>query len=142
MRLSRFHDVLATYGARPERWPDAAAAQRLLAGSPEARAALKAADRVDRALGGYAPRVDPAVTARLRSTVQRRVARLPAPEASRPWSARHMVLNLSLRFGALAAMAAVGVWIGWSQPMSASVDQASVDPLSPIQVYPVSDDSP
>ena len=40
-----------------------------------------------------------------------------------------------------AAMAAVGVWIGWSQPM-AQVEQASIDPLAPIQVYPVSDDSP
>lgn len=149
MKLSQFHEMLATYGARIERWPDAAAARRLLAESAEARAALEAAlaeaRRIDRALDGYAPRVDPAVMARLRDTVQRRVARLPTPEASQgrvgAWFARHMLLDLSLRFGALAAMAAVGVWIGWSQPM-AQVEQASIDPLAPIQVYPVSDDSP
>jgi hypothetical protein len=142
MKLSRFQDMLAAYGARIERWPEAAGAQRLLAESTEARAALAEAVRVDRALNGFAPRVDPAVAARLRGTVQRRVARMPAPEASRPWSARHMLLNFSLRFGALAAMAAVGVWIGWSQPIASRVDQPTVDPLAPIQVYPVSDDSP
>jgi hypothetical protein len=140
MRLSRFVDMLAIYGARAERWPEAAAAQHLLAESREARAALAEAARVDRALDGFAPPVDPAVTARLRNTVRARVARIPAPEAARPWSARHMVLNLSLRFGALVAMAAVGVWIGWSHP--AHRDQASVDPLAPLQVYLVSDDLP
>jgi len=145
MTLSRFLDMLAIYGARTERWPDAAAAQRLLAESPEARAALSEAGRVDRALDGFAPRIDADAMARLRNTVQRRVARLPAPEASQSWfgmgSARHMLLNFSLRFGALVAMAAVGVWIGWAQPMS-RLDQASTDPLAPIQLYAVPDDLP
>ena len=142
MKLSRFLDMLAIYGARTERWPDAAAAQRLLAESPEARAALANAGRVDRALDGFAPAVDADAMARLRSTVQRRVARSPAPEVSRGWSARHMLLTFSLRFGALAAMAAVGVWIGWAQPMSHRLDQASADPLAPIQLYAVPDDLP
>lgn len=144
MRLSRFEALLAAYGARLERWPDPAAARRLLAESPAARAALAQAERVDRALDGYAPRIDPARAARLRDGVQRRIARLPAPEPPRglgAWLARHVVLNLSLRFGALAAMAAVGVWIGWSQPLP-PVEQAGLDPLAPIQVYPVSDESP
>jgi hypothetical protein len=144
MKLSRFLDMLAIYGARIDRWPDGAAARGLLEQSPEARAALAEAARVDGALDGFAPRVDDAAVARLRGTLQRRVARLPSAEAagSRPWSARHMLLNLSLRFGALAAMAAVGVWIGFAQPMPSRFDQASVDPLAPIQVYAVPDDSP
>ena len=146
MKLSRFLDMLAIYGARTERWPDAAAAQRLLAESPEARAALAEAlsdaGRIDRALDGFAPRVEADAMARLRNAVQRRVARLPAPEASKSWSARHMLLNFSLRFGALAAMAAVGVWIGWAQPMSQRPDPASADPLAPIQLYAVPDDLP
>jgi hypothetical protein len=144
MKLPRFLDMLATYGARTERWPDPEAARRLLAESPEARAALETAGRVDRALDGFAPRVDGASLERLRGTLKGRIARLPSAEAagSRPWSARHMLLNLSLRFGALAAMAAVGIWIGSAQPSWSRADQASVDPLAPIQIYVVPDDSP
>src|SRR5262249_21402930 len=70
MKLSRFLDMLATYGARTDRWPDPAAAQRLLVESPEARAALAQAARVDQALDRFAPRVDDAALARLRGTLQ------------------------------------------------------------------------
>jgi hypothetical protein len=144
MKLSRFLDMLAVYGARIDRWPEPLAAQRLLAESPEARTALEQVGRVDRALDGFAPRVDDAALARLRGTLQRRVARLPSAEAagSRPWSARHMLLNLSLRFGALAAVAALGIWIGSAQRMSLRFEQASVDPLAPIQLYAVPDEAP
>lgn len=137
MRLSRFRDMVATYGAAPERWPEREAALRLLEESAEARAALHEAQRVDGALDGFAAAVDPDAMARLSATVQRRVARMPAAEAGRPWRFPPLVA-LSLRFGAFVAMAAVGVWIGWSQPMAA----ANPDPLAPLLVYPVPDDLP
>jgi hypothetical protein len=103
MSLARFASILDAYGAAPRRWPAAerAAAEALLAESPEARAMLEKAAELDRLLDAAEP---PAPSATLRAKIleaapgrvvrsRARWRRVPASPAAR-------------RFAAAAALAA------------------------------------
>jgi hypothetical protein len=91
MTLGRFRVLLGSYGADPQRWPQAsrADAQKLLSGSAAARAMREEAERLDTAIAAATAREDAAL-ARLSppdEAVQRlrsRVAARIATEAERP----------------------------------------------------------
>lgn len=68
MPLARLAAILEAYGAEPRRWPpsERAAAEALIAGSPEARALRDDAARLDALLAGA---VAPAPSAALRAAI-------------------------------------------------------------------------
>lgn len=101
MTPERFETLLAAYGAEPRRWPEAerAAALALLAGDARMREALERERRLDRLLDGAAtPRATPALVARLSSTPRR------------------LRIGFATQLAAMAAAAALGLFVGWSSP--------------------------
>ncbi len=83
MDLDRFTDLIDAFGTDIEHWParERAAADRLLAASPEARALQRSALRFDNQLLGAAlPEIEPSDALRARIFAQ--VAGLPAASAS------------------------------------------------------------
>lgn len=124
MSLQRVIELLAAYGASPQRWPAAerGEAQALIAriealGAPGERAALRAAideaDALDGALAGVAAPVPDAALARLTAAVA-----FPPPRSP----ARVRGFSLFGMFGAVfkpaaavgAAMAALGLFVGFA----------------------------
>ncbi len=95
MTLGRFRALLDSYGADPQRWPQAsrADAEKLLSGSAAARAMREEAERLDAAIAAATAREDAALARlsppdealrRLRSGVAARIA----TEAERPTERR------------------------------------------------------
>ncbi|MFT8243063.1 hypothetical protein [Roseomonas sp. BN140053] len=132
MSLRRFAQLLDTFGAEAAHWPvgERAAAASLLDSSPEARALRDRAARVDAALGASLPALDPAVLGRMRANLAAQVARRPLPVAA----AGRLILERWLRpvlpagCGALAVLAASGVWLVLATPQG-SVDLAVAPPV-------------
>lgn len=126
MRLKAFEAMLETHGAAMRRWPAPmrAPAQALLANSPEARAALRAAADLDEALDqAPVPVID---EARVAGIVAASLGALPARRpvaASRgrhPFGALLSFLspaNAWPRAAGLAACMAAGILVGLVQPL-------------------------
>jgi hypothetical protein len=114
MKRQRFSEILAAYGADPERWPapERSAAEALLAANAEARAALADAGGLDRLLDAL-PRPQTELAA---AVVAARAIAL-GQEAGRGRSAapRRSWFWLAPGLGGLAAAAVVGFFIGWSE---------------------------
>ncbi|HEY4136145.1 MAG TPA: hypothetical protein VGO34_13135 [Alphaproteobacteria bacterium] len=122
MPIERLTQILAAYGASPQRWPEherAAAeslrARILAAGSPQERAmlaeALREADGLDDVLSGLSAEVPDAAVARLTAAL----AFPPAHAPKRSWTVFglvHAVLRPSAAFA--ATMAALGIVLGLS----------------------------
>jgi hypothetical protein len=109
MTIERFTELACAYGARPERWPDdeRSAALALLEGSPDARARLAEASRLD-ALLDDVPAVPPSadLAARVLAGAPRRatVHRLPqARPAPKRWLAPAAL--------GMAAAAGLAIWL-------------------------------
>lgn len=106
MKLDRFTDLIDAYGADIEHWParDRAAADRLLATSPQARELQRATLRFDnRLLGTVLPELEPSDDLRARIFAQ--VAALPAVAvATAPGWRGQIAEALALLFPAGRAM--------------------------------------
>jgi len=115
MKLSRFHRLIETHGADPQRWPAElrADAVALVASSPEARALLATARSLDDALAGWQP-APPAIDA---AGLAARLAEAPqdaklrtAPDPGAAWS-------LTIGWQKMAGLATVGLAglvVGWT----------------------------
>lgn len=130
MKLAAFEAMLGTYGAAMRRWPPdrRAAAQALLAHSPQARDMLREAALLDAALDAAdpAPVID---DARLGSVVAGALAALPAgaPAPARrrigPFAGlqrQHWLGGLPVvwaRASGLAACTAAGILVGLVSPL-------------------------
>jgi hypothetical protein len=114
----RFSRRLALRGPDLARWPESerSAALRLLRRSPVARRRYLAALDDDDAIDAEAAAVDPALTARLMAGARRGIA----GQAHRSRRARRVPLPVpAMRWGALAACAVLGVWVGWTASATA-----------------------
>ncbi len=122
MNIERLTQILAAYGAAPQRWPESerAAAQALLArieafGSAPERAALQAAldeaNGLDGALAGFAAPVPDDAMARLTAAVA-----FPPPRTQARGFALFDLLRVVFRPAAAvgATMAALGLFVGLS----------------------------
>ena len=114
MRLKQFDRLLDIHGPDLARWPARrqAAARRLIAEDPAARAAQAAACR----LGALLDRV-PAPPGDAAGRVARLLARLPTQRAPAWWGAPVLLWDLLPRWpraAALATMAALGIVVGLS----------------------------
>jgi hypothetical protein len=112
----RLEQLLDAYGGAPERWPHAerAAAERLIAASPAARACWDKAAALDRLLDALpAEQPDPRLAARVLAAAPR----APRPTRARAWR-RVLVAAVPL-----AAAAALALWIGTElQPTTQTLD--------------------
>jgi len=117
MHLTRFLRLLESHGADLRRWPadDAAAARALLAQSAEARTHLQRAAGVEDALRASRSLPDAAALERMRAHVARHVARAPLPV--RPGLLHWLRPLLPMGGGALAALAACGLWLMLASPV-------------------------
>jgi len=134
---SRFSRHLALRGADFARWPESErqAALRLLRRSAAARRRYLAALDDDATLGADAAAVDPALTARLMAGARRGIADGIAPPR-RAW--RSPLPVPAMRWGALAACAMLGVWVGWT----ASTTAPPPTLLASVQITPMMDSLP
>jgi hypothetical protein len=113
VRLKRFHRLLDVHGPELGRWPAAeqAAARRLLADDPAARAAQDGARRLDDWLGQVPGPVGGGSANRVASVLRR----LPQQQPPARWSVPIMLWDLLPpwpRGLALATMAALGIVVG------------------------------
>jgi acyl-homoserine lactone acylase PvdQ len=140
MTHGRLARLLDTHGPRPERWPpaDRQAAATLLAASAEARAMLAEARRLEDRLGAVLPQPAPDSVARLKAAVAQGIARSPLPAPPGRWSRLLAALRPAAPagWGALAAMTCCALWLG----LTASPSRTG-DPLAPLQVLPIAEDS-
>lgn len=132
-----FSRRLALHGPDLAHWPESErnAALRLLRRSAAARRRYLAALDDDAGMGAEAAAVDPAVMARMMAGARRGVS----IEAHRSEPIRHVRLPLpAMRWGALAACAVLGVWVGWT------ATAASPPPtlLASVQITPMMDSAP
>jgi hypothetical protein len=142
MIARRFSRGLALRGPDLARWPESErnAALRLLGRSAAARRRYLAALDADTALDADAAAVDPAVTARLMAGAWRGIA-TEAHRSPHEHSAHvtHVRLPVpAMRWGALAACAVLGVWVGWTA--SATAPPSAL--LASLQITPMMDSSP
>lgn len=114
MSETRLLDIIASHGAKPERWPEEERAAALLAleSSPEARRVMEAEDRLDALLDGH---VTPPPTLAL----QTKIAAIPDQTPARLTT----ILRGYWPFGAiwqpasgLALAAVIGVMVGIGLP--------------------------
>ncbi len=104
LSLERLQDLLDTYGAASDRWPaeDRDSALALIANSTEARAAMRVASALDRALDGIpAPQPSGALSRRL-AALDPAAVRRTAPA----WRLAPFDVVRAFRVGRPAAMAA------------------------------------
>jgi hypothetical protein len=128
----RFSRWLALRGPDLARWPasERGAALRLLRRSAAARRRYLAALDDDAGIDAEAAVLDPALTARLMAGARRGIA----DEAHRSRRARRVPLPVpAMRWGALAACAVLGVWVGWT----ASVTSPPPTLLASVQLTPM-----
>ena len=132
-----FSRRLALRGSDLARWPDSEgqAALRLLRRSAAARRRYLAALDDDGGLDAEAASLDPALMARLLAGARRGIAK----EAPRSRDTARARLPLpAMRWGALAACALLGVWVGWT----ASVGAPPPTLLASVQITPMMDTLP
>jgi hypothetical protein len=117
MHLTHFLRLLDSHGADLARWPavDAEAARALLARSTDAQAQLQRAAIVEDALRASRALPDAAALERMRAHVARHVARVPLPAPRGPLHWLRAVLPMG--GGALAALAACGLWLMLARPL-------------------------
>ncbi|MBN9562840.1 MAG: hypothetical protein J0H14_19260 [Alphaproteobacteria bacterium] len=128
---------LARHGSDMAHWPESErkAALRLLRRSAAARRRYLAALDDDPGMGAEAAQVDPAVIARMVAGARRATS----VEVRRSASIRHIQLPLpAMRWGALAACAVLGVWVGWTATATAPPPTL----LASVQITPMLDSSP
>jgi hypothetical protein len=121
LTLKRFRAKAESYGADLKRWPEAlrGEGEALLKVSPEARAVLDEARRLDQAIAAgsaeedarlWPPGEQDAALARLRASV---VARIAAPPGSRPEHRRAgWALSLRLRWAGLVTAGGFAIMAG------------------------------
>ena len=110
MTIDRLRTILEAYGAAPERWPEAEreGALALIAQSPEARAAVAAAQALDATLGAYANPAENAINPlKLVATI---TAQPQRPQAKTP---ARITIGWP-NFAGLAAALVAGFIVGWS----------------------------
>jgi len=132
-----FSRRLARHGSDLARWPESErqAALRLLRRSAAARRRFLAALDDDGGLDAEAASLDPALTARLLAGARRGIA----DQVHRPRDTARARLPLpAMRWGALAACAVLGVWVGWTA--SAGVPPPTL--LASVQITPMMDSLP
>ena len=137
--MTRWHFSrrLALRGADLARWPESerGAALRLLHRSAAARRCYLAALDDDSGIDAEAAALDPAVRARLMAGTRRGIA----GAAHRSRHARPVRLAIpAMRWGALAACAVLGVWIGWTANAVAPPPTL----LASVQLTPMMDPAP
>lgn len=123
MKLERFSEILAAYGADAERWPagERSAAEALLAASPEARAARADTRGLDRLLDEL-----PVPQTELDATVvaARAIAQSQDRARGRAGMNRRGWLWLAPSLTGLAAAALAGFLVGWSEiDATTAIDQ-------------------
>lgn len=110
MNETRFRNLIAAYGANPQRWPadERAAADAFLAASPDARGALADQVRVDAWLDGL-PEVAPS------PTLARRVAEIPIRSDARARGGASLATEPTddARGAPARVERGVGPWEGW-----------------------------
>lgn len=116
MSVERFAAIVDAYGARADRWPVAerAAAEALVAASPEARRLLDAAAGLDRLLDA-SPAQEPSRA--LREAVLRAAPRRPLARPSLGWRGIAAALAASLLLGMVA-----GGTLGDEEPTDTGAD--------------------
>jgi hypothetical protein len=130
MNLKRLEQILAAYGAKPERWPetDRRSALALLAQDARAQQLLREARRLDGlldSLPAQAPHLDASsLAARLSERPQEPIPLRPSVAARPRWRIPLIMPNLI----GLAAAAVAGFWIGWTNP---GTDSSKVTELVP-----------
>ncbi|HWA43089.1 MAG TPA: hypothetical protein VHA10_07750 [Hypericibacter adhaerens] len=131
MNVKRLEQILAAYGARPERWPatEREAAEALLARDPHAQRLLREARRLDGLLDSLPAQELQIDASSLAARLSERPQEPTNPRAARAARSRwwHLPIIMPNLVG-LAAAAAAGFWIGWSDPGN---DSASVSDLVP-----------
>lgn len=137
MNLTRFKELLDTYGADFRRWPvlEREEGQRLLQNSSDARTAHAEALQVDEALNAQQISVDAIAIARMRDAVRMRISCALTPEASTSSALkvlRQVPTSLSLRIGGLTAVALLGVLLGWTEPSLPAPDLFDAMQTSPL----------
>jgi hypothetical protein len=132
-RLARFRDLIDAYGADPKRWPpdERAAAEALIARSPEAAALRRAAAALD-ALLDQAPA--PAAPRLEATMLAARIARAPQ-ETIRPALLRFQD-EFWIRAVGLAAAAVIGFVVGTTQMADLGEPASSLAPIDVAEISP------
>jgi hypothetical protein len=134
MSLARLEQVVAAYGADPQRWPETErdAARALVERSAEARARVAEARRLDRALDAAIVTVDELSLARVTAKIRRGLAE---PRAASGGSWLSFLLGAVAptwpRGAALASVAVLGILVGLSSDPSL-FDDGTVDSVASI----------
>jgi len=138
MTLTRFLHLLDLHGPDLRRWPPAAlqVARPLLEASPDARAALDRARRLDALMRAAAPAVDERAVARVLRQIARAAERPRSPLVQALW--RWGLTPLWPRISFLAAALLLGLIVGAQlpggrpaeTPSALAVLMASLDPLA------------
>jgi hypothetical protein len=125
MKLKEFERLVGAYGADVSRWPEAkrAAALGLLATSPDAHRARRAAMQLDQALDRVAPAIDPERSAQVRHAIFEHTAGFIAPGHAR--SGRLAALCAWPNVLVLSAMAVLGLFVGFTDLIGAPAASSS-----------------
>lgn len=131
MKLDRFRTLVDAYGADPARWParERLAAEALLAGNEQARAALNEAATLDRVLARTVPA---GASAGLRDMIRRSTQSVPQ---QKPFSLGEIVASwlpgrtLWPNLAGLAAALVLGVALGTADIGVSSASAQTVDDL-------------
>ena len=130
MNAKRLEQILAAYGAKSERWPEAERpdALALLARDAQAQQLLRDARRLDGLLDSLPasePTLDASSLAARLSERPQETAGVRSPAPSRPrWRIPFIMPNLI----GLAAAAVAGFWIGWTNPGTDNTQVAELVP--------------
>lgn len=129
----RFARLLRQHGTDLAAWPPAEreGARRLMRWWPSARAGYLSALAADPELGRTARALDPARLAHMHAAVRGKLAAESAAAPLPTW------FSPGLRWGALAACALLGMWIGWAE-----AQQPVPTLLAAVQLTPLSDPAP
>jgi hypothetical protein len=130
MNVKRLEQILAAYGAKSERWPEAERdiALALLIRDAHAQQLLRDARRLDGLLDSL-PTLEPvldasSLAARLSEHPQETGNVRPPATTRRRWNIPFIMPNLI----GLAAAAAAGFWIGWTNPGTENTQVAELVP--------------
>ncbi|HTI87682.1 MAG TPA: hypothetical protein VL966_13840 [Alphaproteobacteria bacterium] len=131
MSLARLEQLVAAYGADPERWPEAerGPALALVERSAEARARVAEARRLDRALDAARVTVDELSLARVTAKIQRRLSEPRATGGGWLSFLAGAIGPTWSRGAALASVALLGILVGLSSDPSL-MDNGAVDGIA------------
>lgn len=131
-----FARLLALRGPDISSWPkgERGPALRLLRRSATARAHLLAAIEADPGIVAQSPAADTALVERLLAGTMRSIDAGPVSRRPR----RESVTQPAIRWGALAACALLGIWVGWTAQSAAPPTTL----LASVQLTPITDPGP